>query len=122
MFELFCQQYEHARGVGRRGRIRRRDGHCCQAPGCTGRGNLHVHHVVFRSLGGPDEGWNLVLVCSACHRLIHLGLLRVSGRAPFDLVWTRACERWEKGRRVLPCRRSVPFVTDRPDGFLVESG
>lgn len=102
MFELFSKQYGAGKGGGRRGRVRRRDGHCCQAPGCTGRGKLHVHHVLFRSLGGPDEEWNLVLVCSACHRLIHLGLLRVSGRAPYDLVWTRACERWEKGKRVWP--------------------
>ena len=101
MFELFSKQYGARKGGGRRGRVRRRDGHCCQAPGCTGRGKLHVHHLVFRSHGGTDAAWNLVLVCSACHRLIHLGLLRVSGRAPFDLVWTRACERWEKGRRVL---------------------
>lgn len=100
MFELFTEQYGARCGGGRRGRVRRRDGHCCQAPGCTGRGRLHVHHVVFRSRGGSDDGWNLVLVCSACHRLIHLGLLRVSGQAPFDLVWTRAHERWEKGRRV----------------------
>ncbi len=102
MFELFTRQYGSFRGGGRKGRVRRRDGHCCQAPGCTGRGKLHVHHLVFRSHGGSDESWNLVLVCSACHRLIHLGLLRVSGRAPYDLVWTRACERWEKGRRVKP--------------------
>ncbi len=115
MFELFIQQYGSFRGGGRKGRIRRRDGHCCQAPGCTGRGKLHVHHVLFRSRGGPDEGWNLVLVCSACHRLIHLGLLQVSGRAPFDLVWTRACERWEKGRRVScgPGRASPSYATRR---------
>lgn len=100
VFDLFVKAYGEGKPRDSRTRIRRRDGHCCQAPGCTGRGKLHVHHVVFRSRGGCNESWNLVLVCSACHRLIHLGLLGVRGRAPHDLVWTRPHERWERGRRV----------------------
>lgn len=50
---------------------------------CTVRGE-HVHHVLLRSQGGPDEDWNLIHVCNACHGWIHahpaeavrLGLIR----------------------------------------------
>lgn len=50
---------------------------------CTGRGE-HVHHVILRSRGGPDEPWNLVHLCLRCHDWAHghpaaateLGLMR----------------------------------------------
>jgi 5-methylcytosine-specific restriction endonuclease McrA len=38
---------------------------------CGYRGNLHVHHIVFRSNQGPDEDWNLVTLCDGCHDGIH---------------------------------------------------
>ena len=37
---------------------------------CTGRGE-HVHHVILRSRGGPDEPWNCVHLCRACHDWAH---------------------------------------------------
>lgn len=100
MLDEFVRIYR-LRSHGRRDRIRKRDRHRCQAPGCTGCGKLHVHHIKFRSQGGGEEAWNKVLVCAACHRLIHVeGTLKVYGQAPDDLVWIRPYERWEKGRRV----------------------
>lgn len=46
-----------------------RDGYRCQS--CGFRGNLHVHHVWFRSHGGPDLLWNLVTLCECCHSGVH---------------------------------------------------
>ncbi len=59
----------------------------CQVPGCS-RGAEHVHHVVFRSRGGGDEPENLVSLCVAHHlHGVHRGWVRVSGRAPDQLIW-----------------------------------
>lgn len=55
-------------------------------PGCQNgphRGE-HLHHVILRSHGGPDEAWNLLHLCAAAHRWVHdhpaesyeLGLMR----------------------------------------------
>ena len=38
---------------------------------CGLRSTLQVHHIVFRSHGGPDETWNLVTLCESCHSGIH---------------------------------------------------
>lgn len=46
-----------------------RDGWRCRH--CKFRSNLHVHHIVFRSELGPDESWNLVTLCNACHDSVH---------------------------------------------------
>lgn len=54
-----------------------RDGGCVLARaelagfsgGCWGR--LDPHHVWRRSQGGPDEAWNLVLLCRAHHSWVH---------------------------------------------------
>ncbi len=52
-----------------------RDGHRCQ--NCRTLRGLHVHHVVWRSLGGPTKADNLVTLCARCHGLVHTGLLEV---------------------------------------------
>lgn len=49
--------------------VLQRDGYRCRS--CGSRNALHVHHVIFRSQQGPDEAWNLVVVCSSCHDGIH---------------------------------------------------
>jgi 5-methylcytosine-specific restriction endonuclease McrA len=46
-----------------------RDGYKCRS--CFSRNALHVHHIVFRSQQGPDEMWNLLALCSACHDGVH---------------------------------------------------
>jgi 5-methylcytosine-specific restriction endonuclease McrA len=46
-----------------------RDGYKCRS--CGLRSNLHVHHIIFRSQQGPDEMWNLLTLCSACHDGVH---------------------------------------------------
>jgi hypothetical protein len=67
--------------------VRERDGHWCKVPGCS-RPAKQTHHLVFRSHGGSNAGWNLISVC-AVHHLhgIHDGRMSVSGRAPDELVW-----------------------------------
>jgi len=47
-----------------------------------------VHHIVFRSAGGSDDPSNLVSLCATHHlRGVHMGRLRVWGRAPDELHW-----------------------------------
>jgi hypothetical protein len=60
----------------------------CAVPGCSVRSGS-AHHIQFRSRGGGDEPSNLVFLCYRHHLLcLHeLGSLRVSGRAPGDLLF-----------------------------------
>jgi hypothetical protein len=62
-----------------------RDGGLCTVPGCS-RPADHVHHVTFRSAGGPLEPWNETSMCEIHHlRGVHGGTLRIEGRAPDGL-------------------------------------
>jgi hypothetical protein len=61
--------------------IERRDRSCCRFPACTNRRHLHVHHIVFRSRGGPTNEANRVLLCPYHHRAVHEGGWRVHGDA-----------------------------------------
>ena len=79
-------QHGQAVDVGRRTRtisssLRRalwsRDGGC-QFPGCTNRLYVHAHHIDHWAHGGPTSADNLVLLCSAHHRLVHEGGFQVS--------------------------------------------
>jgi 5-methylcytosine-specific restriction endonuclease McrA len=78
-------------------KVRERDLGRCQAPGCSRRA-VHAHHIIPRSHGGSDEPENLVGIC-ACHHLrgIHGGYIRVSGRAPDQLVWEVRGRVWRDG-------------------------
>jgi hypothetical protein len=68
-------------------RVVARDRGFCQVPGCS-RAAAHAHHVLFRSLGGGDDEENLVALCAAHHlHGVHLGWVRVFGRAPDRLTW-----------------------------------
>lgn len=53
--------------------VKARSGGRCEAraiPECRTAGQ-HRHHIWLRSRGGPDEAWNLLNVCFACHDWIH---------------------------------------------------
>jgi hypothetical protein len=67
--------------------IAERDSWKCSRPGCRCRAGLTGNHIIPRSQGGPDEPWNLHLVCAVCHLAITEGRLIVSGRAPDGLTW-----------------------------------
>jgi hypothetical protein len=83
-------------------KILERDGYRCQAPGCTSRRNLEVHHIVYRSARGGDEPENRTALCYRHHCLIHDGVVVLRGRAPGEL-------RWRLGRQ----RPEVRFHGDR---------
>jgi len=68
-----------------------RDHHRCTVPGCRSARNLDVHHVQFQSHVGPHAMWNVTLLCSGHHHLLHEGKLRVTGKAP-DLTFERVAE------------------------------
>ena len=33
--------------------------------------DMERHHVQLRCLGGPDDDWNIVLICGQCHDVAH---------------------------------------------------
>ena len=71
----------------KRKRILLRDRHRCQVPGCS-RPAAHVHHIEYRAHGGNDDESNLLCLCAAHHLFgIHENRMRVTGRAPDELVW-----------------------------------
>jgi hypothetical protein len=77
-----------------------RDRWRCTVPACTARRNLHAHHVVFRSLGGPDEPWNVTTLCAWHHqRGVHAGRIRIAGLAPDGLVFDLPVARFRSGDR-----------------------
>ena len=72
-----------------------RDGYLCQYPGCRVRYGLHVHHLEYRSKFGNKKWWemndpsNLLTICWFHHRMLHAGLIGLSGKAPVELEWRR---------------------------------
>ena len=45
-----------------------RDAHCRW---CGSSRANHVHHILYRSQGGPHTPENLILLCLHCHELVH---------------------------------------------------
>jgi hypothetical protein len=85
--EHFIAAYPALNKKRRRRSVIERDGGWCQVPGCS-RPAGHEHHIVFRSAGGGDEEENKTPPCPAHHlHAIHLGWVRVTGRAPDALRW-----------------------------------
>ena len=62
-----------------------RHDHACAH--CGRRLGLHLHHIVFRSRGGPHAMWNLAPACEGCHALIHQGVLEVFLDSLGELYW-----------------------------------
>ena len=84
-------------------RVFERDGFRCTVPGCTSQRNLHAHHVLLRSAGGSNDLANLITLCAAHHqRGVHTGVIRISGRAPNELLFDLPLGRFRSGDRALP--------------------
>jgi hypothetical protein len=92
-------------------RVFARDGWLCKAPGCSSMQNLHNHHIIFQSRGGPDDDWNRVTLCAFHHlRGIHAERIRCRGRAPDGLTWEMGVR---PGRPPLATYRSDDVLIDR---------
>ncbi len=101
-----------------------RDGRRCRS--CRSGGDLMVHHIRFRSRGGPSRADNLVTLCCRCHALVHEGLPRVEGRnarslrfvgdgrsvAEFDGSGSTVLEILGRGARAPGKPESVPTHVD----------
>ena len=73
-----------------RAAVWRRDQRRCRA--CAARTRLQLHHVQFRSHGGPWTTTNCMLLCRECHQDVHARILIVHGRdadAPEGLTFER---------------------------------
>lgn len=55
-----------------------RDNYTCQKCKTT-KGELHVHHIIFRSKGGSDTPDNLITLCESCHEKLHKGEFEIKG-------------------------------------------
>ncbi len=53
-----------------------RDGYTCQQCGKQ-RVRLEAHHIVFKENGGKDTLTNLLTLCTACHKNVHQGKIRL---------------------------------------------
>lgn len=67
----------------------RLDGGRCRFCGVRGDGDLHVHHVYYRSQGGPHEQSNLLSLCLGCHDTVHSNKGRYQ-RLCLGVIWLRA--------------------------------
>jgi hypothetical protein len=59
--------------------VRVRFGDRCAVEGCSNEAFLHFAHVTPRALGGANEAWNLLLLCSRHHRMFDSGRLLLRG-------------------------------------------
>lgn len=57
--------------AGVRAEIRKRDGERCRWCGRNGSSGLQIHHILYRSQGGPDHHSNLILLCQDHHQQVH---------------------------------------------------
>ncbi|HGY90122.1 MAG TPA: HNH endonuclease [Planctomycetes bacterium] len=91
-----------------RRKILARDGHRCRA--CSTKGtSLQVHHIRWRSKGGPTTPENLTVLCGRCHALVHEGLLTIEGEAPHALTFQR-----QEGKDDANTDAAVTLMMDPP--------
>ena len=66
----------------------------CQTPGCNHWLFLDIHHVRPREDGGPHSFVNCVVLCGACHRRAHEGLLFIepAARGSFSFSWASSVQ------------------------------
>jgi Holliday junction resolvasome RuvABC DNA-binding subunit len=79
----------------------------CRVPGCRATRNIAAHHLRFLSHGGDHDPENIVLLCDGHHKLLHSGLLTITGRAPGALAFMR------DGKRLGDTRSSLAVEADR---------
>ena len=72
-----------------RQRVFARDGHRCRY--CGSERSLMLHHIDYRSEGGPHEEWNLIALCAVHHELVHSDKRRFQPLLK-AYVWVRGVE------------------------------
>ncbi len=89
LFDHFVDTYDNHgyRSLSKQSPVLKRDNWHCQAPGCTARSSLHVHHITPRGVGGPNTFDNLIVLCDFHHLAIHRGWIGCWGRAPNRIRW-----------------------------------
>lgn len=56
---------------------------------------MEHHHVIPKSLGGPDEVWNVAILCKNCHDDRHVTReLHITGRADQTLTFEKNGKVW----------------------------
>ncbi|RYZ05828.1 MAG: HNH endonuclease [Myxococcales bacterium] len=61
-----------------------------ECPDAPTRRSSDIHHVLARADGGQHEADDLITLCGAHHRALHLGALRLDGGVSSGLRWTHA--------------------------------
>jgi len=74
---------------GLRDSVVRLDGSRCRCCGSGRNGALHVHHVMYRSQGGPHEQSNLITLCVDCHMVVHSDKRRYQPLC-LGVIWLRS--------------------------------
>lgn len=85
----------------------RRHDHRCAVPTCRAKRHLHLHHVRHWAHGGSTSADNLVPLCGAHHRQLHLGLLDI--RSGESTRW-EFLDRFGQSIQALP---PIPVATER---------
>ena len=67
--------------------ILRRDRWCCNTPGCCNKIWLHIHHLESFAEGGKTAPYNLLGLCSTCHKNTHDGLLKIERQSDGTLLF-----------------------------------
>jgi len=93
----------------------------CRFPGCRATRNLAFHHLEFQMHGGQHVESNLILLCDGHHKLLHDGVISITGRAPEQLVFARDGRRLvdpgapSEQRAAADLRAETPKPTSRFD-------
>ena len=97
-----------------------RDGHRCQAPGCSHKDPvLNVHHLESRQTGG-DRPENLITLCETCHGRHHQGelVLKVLPSQGFKAATFMSMVRW----RLVNTLREGGEEVNHTYGYFTKSG
>ncbi|HEX6424991.1 MAG TPA: DUF222 domain-containing protein [Acidimicrobiales bacterium] len=91
----------------------------CRVPGCGHHRWLHIHHLVHWREGGATDPANLLALCPTHHRMVHKGLLMITGD-PTRADGLRFVD--DRGRELVPARPQPPAAGTPPAAAAVAYG
>jgi hypothetical protein len=65
--------------------VHERDEYRCMIPGCGRRATLEGHHIEYGMEKKDNHLYNRLCLCNIHHKLLHAGIINITGRAPFPL-------------------------------------